>query len=181
GAHAFGVFGKNGGGLVEELGIHADIQMGTLSKSAGSMGGYAAGSKELIQYFQNMARSFIYTTGMPAMVAAAARVAVGIIASEPARRVRVLQHASVLRQGLRDMGFDTRDSVTPIIPVMMNDVSRAVAFSRKLLDRGIFVSAIRPPTVPEGTARLRVTVSAAHREDDIVRCLEAFRSIKNEL
>jgi 8-amino-7-oxononanoate synthase len=181
-AHAYGVFGATGAGLVEELGLQGKIpiQMGTLSKAAGGFGAYCAGSAELIEYLVNASRSFIFTTALPPAVAAGCREAVRIIQDEPARRELVRSHAGALRLGLREMGFDTLGSVTPIIPVMMGESERAVRFSRALLKEGIFVSAIRPPTVPANTARLRVTVSAAHTQEDLARCLEAFHRVRDK-
>lgn len=178
-AHAFGVLGPTGAGLAEELGLAEDIevQMGTLSKAAGSFGAYVAGSRELIDYLVNMARSFIYTTGMPPALAAASRAALQIMREEPERRRRIISHACRMREGLQRAGFDTLQSVTPIIPVMMGDAARALEWSQRLMERGVFVRAIRPPTVPRGGSRLRVTVSAAHTDDDIARCLEAFREV----
>jgi 8-amino-7-oxononanoate synthase len=180
-AHAFGVLGPTGCGLIEELGLETDvdIQMGTLSKAAGSFGAYAAGPRELIDHLVNTARSFIFTTGLPPAIAAASRAALTIMREEPGRRERVLRSAQRLRTGLRQFGFDTLQSVTPIIPVAIGEATRAVEFSKQLLERGVFVQAIRPPTVPQGTARLRVTVTAAHTDDDIARCLEVFKGVRN--
>jgi len=179
-AHAFGVFGPTGSGLVEELGLEraVAIQMGTLSKAAGSFGAYVVGSRELIDYLVNTARSLIYTTAMPPAVAAASRAALQIIQDEPQRRKRVIDSADRLRAGLKGLGFDTLASRTPIIPVMVGEAAVAVALSRQLMDLGIFVQAIRPPTVPAKKARLRVTVTAAHTEEDMARCLEAFRKVR---
>ncbi len=175
-AHAFGVFGPTGAGLVEAMGLEADVQvqMGTLSKAAGAYGAYCAGGPELKEYLINSARSFIFTTALPPAVAAAARCALNIIKCEPQRRARVLALAVRMRDGLKKAGFDTLESETPIIPVLVRKASVAVEMSKKLLERGIFVSAIRPPTVPAHTARLRVTVTAAHTDEDIDVCLEAF-------
>jgi 8-amino-7-oxononanoate synthase len=175
-AHAFGVFGLTGAGLVEEMGLEADVQvqMGTLSKAAGAYGAYCAGGPELKEYLINSARSFIFTTALPPAVAAAARCALNIIKNEPQRRARVLALALRMRDGLKKAGFDSLESETPIIPVLVRKASVAVEMSKKLLERGIFVSAIRPPTVPAHTARLRVTVTAAHTDEDIDVCLEAF-------
>ena len=155
--------------------------MGTLSKAAGSFGAYAAGSMELIEYLRNSARSFIFTTAMPVAVAAASREAVRIIRTEPQRRERVLHHAGMLREELTAVGFDTLNSTTPIIPVMVGDGNRAVQFSRLLLEEGIFISAIRPPAVPEGASRLRITVSAAHTDDDVARCVVAFKKVRDRI
>ncbi|MBF0485886.1 MAG: 8-amino-7-oxononanoate synthase [Candidatus Omnitrophica bacterium] len=179
-AHAFGVLGPSGAGLAEELGVSGDIdiQMGTLSKAVGSLGAYVSGSNELIEYLVNSARSFIFTTAMPMPIAAASREAIRIMQDEPERRLKVMQSAAHLRTGLGRLGFDTLHSVTPIIPVVMGDARRALKYSSELSRRGILISAIRPPTVPKGTARLRVTVTASHTDDDISRCLKAFREVK---
>ncbi len=179
-AHAFGVFGPTGAGLVEALGFEADVdvQMGTLSKAAGAYGAYCAGSPELKDYLLNSARSFIFTTAVPPAVAAASRCALNIMKSEPQRRERVLGLAVKMRDGLKGLGFDTLESETPIIPVLVRKASVAVDMSKKLLERGVFVSAIRPPTVPAHTARLRVTVTAGHTDEDIDACLEAFEHVR---
>jgi 8-amino-7-oxononanoate synthase len=179
-AHAFGVFGPDGAGLVAELGLghEVDIQMGTLSKAAGSFGAYVAGPRELIDHLINNARSFIYSTAMPPAVAAASRVALRIIREEPELRVRLRQNADRLRAELQGLGFNTLQSLSPIIPVVVGETPEALDLSQRLLERGIFVSAIRPPTVPKGTARLRVTVTAAHTEEDIARCVEAFAGMQ---
>ena len=180
-AHAFGIFGPTGGGRVEEEGLGQDvpIQMGTLSKAAGSYGAYVAGSEELIDLLINTARSFIFTTALPPAVAAASRTALRIIQEEPERRERLRRNADRLRRELQRLGFDTLERVSPIIPVVVGEAEAAVDLSRRLLERGIFVSAVRPPTVPQGSARLRVTVTAAHTEDDITRCVEAFAGVLN--
>ncbi|MFH0754147.1 MAG: 8-amino-7-oxononanoate synthase [Candidatus Omnitrophota bacterium] len=176
-AHAFGVLGPTGSGLVEEFGLEdqVDVQMGTLSKAAGAFGAYAAGSLELKQYLFNKARSFIFTTALPPAVAGAGLAALGIMRQEPWRRQRVLELAGQMRQALQAAGFDTLESTTPIIPVLVKDSALALDMSQRLLEQGVFVAAIRPPTVPAGTARLRVTVTAAHGPEDIARCVEAFK------
>jgi len=181
-AHSFGVLGAHGRGLVEELGVEEDIdiQMGTLSKAAGSFGAYCCGSKALIDFLINKARSFIYTTAMPPSVAAASSKAIEIIEQEPERRKKLLKNAMLMRKGLQALGFHTMDSVTPIIPVLLKDASTALFFSQKLFDQGILAQAIRPPTVPEHTARLRVTVMATHSKEDIKKALNAFGEIKKE-
>ena len=178
-AHAVGVFGKSGAGMVEEFGImdKIDIQMGTLSKAAGSFGAYAAGSRTLFDYLVNTARSGIFSTALPPSVAAAGREALRLMSREPWRRERVRSLAVVLRQELKRLGLDVKDGITPIIPVMVGDADRAVRWSKALLNEGVFVSAIRPPTVPAGTARLRVTVTAAHTDEDLERCVLAFRKV----
>lgn len=182
-AHGLGVFGEHGRGLAEELGVEEeiDIRMGTLSKAAGSFGAYCCGSKPLIDVLINKARSFIYTTAMPPAIAAASIEAINIIENEPERRAQLHENAQCLRQGLKSLGFDTMDSATPIIPVLVHDAATATEFAKKLLTRGILAQGIRPPTVPEGTARLRVTVMATHVKEDIAQALEAFRVAREEL
>lgn len=181
-AHGLGVLGEHGRGLAEELHVEEaiDIHMGTLSKAAGSFGAYVCGSKALIDVLINKARSFIYTTAMPPAVAAASIEAINIIEREPDRRAQLKENAQYLRQGLENLGFDTMGSTTPIIPVLLRDTSIATELAKKLLARGIFVQGIRPPTVPEGTARLRVTVMATHTKEDIAQAIEAFRIVKEE-
>ncbi|MBF0386606.1 MAG: 8-amino-7-oxononanoate synthase [Candidatus Omnitrophica bacterium] len=178
-AHAFGLFGATGAGLAEETGTagEIDVQMGTLSKAVGSFGAYAAGSQVLVDHLWNNARSVIYTTALPPAVAAASREAVRIMRAEPQRRQRVLASAAFLRSALRSLGLEVPAGCTPIIPVQLGSAKRALTWSRALLDKGIFVSAIRPPTVPAGTARLRVTVTAAHTDDDLALCVETFRKV----
>ena len=179
-AHAMGVLGPSGAGLAEDLGVadQVQVQMGTLSKAAGVMGAYAAGDKVLIEHLLNQARSFVFTTAMPPAMAAAAREGLRIIRSDHARRQRLLENAARLRAGLRSLGLSVPEGRTPIIPVLIGEADRAVQWSRALELKGVFISAIRPPTVPPGTARLRVTVTAGHTDDDIARCLEVFKSVR---
>ncbi|MDO8676008.1 MAG: 8-amino-7-oxononanoate synthase [Candidatus Omnitrophota bacterium] len=178
-AHAFGVLGPTGMGLVEELRLsdQVQVQMGTLSKAAGCFGAYVCGSAVLKETLINHARSFIYTTGMPPSVAAAAHAGVNIIVIEPGRRRQLLDNADHLRQGFKALGLDTMRSTTPIIPILAGEADRAVMMSQKLFEQGFFVQAIRPPTVPVNTARLRVTVTAAHTREDCEAFLEAVKTI----
>lgn len=142
------------------------------------MGAYVAGSRQLREYLINHTRSFIYTTAMPSSAAAAASKAVEIIQEEPVRRQKVLASAAYIRQELQLMGFDTMNSTTPIIPILMKDASRVMEASARLLEQGILAVAIRPPTVPVNTARLRLTVSAAHTREDIGRLLTAMKDLR---
>ncbi len=178
-AHAFGVLGTHGGGLVEELGLgkHVDIQMGTLSKAAGSFGAYACGTKVLRDFLINKSRSFIYTTAMPPALAQASRAALQIIREGSQLRRKLHESADYLRAQLEAMGFDTMNSSTPIIPLLVKDPLRAVAMSKRLLEQGIFVQAIRPPTVPMDTARLRLTAMATHTQEDLDQLLKALRTL----
>ena len=175
-AHATGVFGSNGGGLVSELGLAeaVDVQIGTLSKALGSLGGYVAGSAALIDWVINAARTFIYTTALPPAAVEAARAAIAVLEAEPERRERVWSHAAWLRGRLTAIGFRLGPSRSPILPVLVGDADRAVRLGEALLERGVLVPAIRPPTVPDGTARLRVTPMATHTEDDLAEAIEAF-------
>ena len=182
-AHGFGVLGQNGKGAIEHFGLEGkiDVQMGTLSKAAGAFGAYVCGSRALIDFLMNRARSFIYTTALPPAIAAAALAGVEIIENEPQRRKMVSENGELLRRELRAMGFDTLRSQTPIIPIVIKEASLALAFSQKLLESGIFVQAIRPPTVPANTARLRVTVMTTHTRNDLEYFLETIRKAGKEL
>jgi 8-amino-7-oxononanoate synthase len=178
-AHAFGVLGAQGSGLTEELGLadHVDVHMGTLSKAAGCYGAYVCGKKTLREYLINKCRSFIYTTALPPALAVTASAALKIIRDEGQRRQKLQDNSDYLRRKFLAMGFDWMNSSTPIIPILVKDASRALDMSRKLLQLGIFVQAIRPPTVPEGTSRLRLTVTAAHTPEDLDRLLQAFKTL----
>ena len=182
-AHGAGVFGECGRGAVEHFGCGQDIavQMGTLSKAFGSFGAYCCGSALLADYIINRARSFIYTTALPPSVAAASLKALDIVETEPERRASLWRNARKVRQGLNVAGFNTLSSASPIIPVVIGDEKRTVAFSEKLFSNGLLVAAIRPPTVPAHTARLRVTVTASHTQDDLERLLMNMKTIGKEL
>ncbi len=182
-AHGLGVFGREGKGAVEHFGLEGkiDIQMGTFSKAVGSFGAYACGSKDLVDFFINEARSLIYTTGLPPSVAAASLKGIEIIESEPERRKQLWDNTRYVLSALQEMGFDTLVTESPIIPIVVKDADLAVRFSRELLEKGIFVSAIRPPTVPQGTSRLRLTVTAAHTRRDIDGLLQQLEIIGRRL
>ncbi len=182
-AHGFGILGKHGKGAVEYFGLEEDIdiQMGTLSKAAGAFGAYCCGSEDLTDYLINHTRSFIYTTGMPPSVAVAAAKAIEIIEKEPWHRLQLHDYSHYLRHEITAMGFNTLESQTPIIPIIVGDARKAVEFSKKLFEKGVFVQAIRPPTVPEGTARLRLTVMSSHRQSDLDILLQALKTIGKDL
>lgn len=181
-AHGFGVFGDRGAGLVEKMGLQGrvHVQMGTLSKAAGCLGGYVAGSQVLIDYLVNHARSFVYTTGMPPSVAAAACEAVRIIEKSSDSRRELQKKANFLKQGLQGEGFEPSDHVTPIVPVIVKDSAHALSWAAALKEQGFWVQAIRPPTVPEGTARLRITVTAQHTWHDVERLLDALIKLRSQ-
>jgi len=182
-AHAFGVLGKKGRGAVEHFGLEGkiDIQMGTLSKAAGSFGAYCCGSSQLINFLINRARSFIYTTGMPPSVAAASLRAIEIMEAEPERRRKLWENQNFIVNELKRLRFDTMNTQTPIIPISVRDSQLAVEFSKRLFEEGILISAIRPPTVPQNTARLRLTVMATHEKDDLNFALDCLKKIGREL
>ena len=178
-AHGMGVLGAGGRGTAEELGLcpdDIDIQMGTLGKALGAFGAYVAGSKELIDYLINSARPFIYSTALPPGMAAAAGAALDIVISEPERRERLKKNAAFLKNGLLGLGFDTGNTKTPIIPLMAGSAEKACSMMESLFEEGVFAQAIRPPTVPEGTARIRVTVTSEHSRSDLEMALDAFEA-----
>ncbi len=182
-AHATGVFGPNGAGVVEEMGLRGDIeiQMGTLGKALGSFGAYVAGSRVLIEWLINRARSFIYSTALPPPMLASALAALHIVKNEPERRRRLWNNAAFLRQGLSRLGYRLGDTQSPILPVLIGDEETTMALTAALLKRGVFAHGIRPPTVPEGTARLRVSPTSAHTEAELDRALQAFAEAGHEV
>lgn len=182
-AHATGVFGPSGAGVVEERGLEGqiEIQMGTLSKALGSFGAYVAGSRVLVEWLINRARSFIFSTALPPSMLAAARAALAIVKDEPERRQRLWNNAERLIEGLSRLGYRVGDTASPIVPVLIGDEDRTMALSAALLERGVFAQGIRPPTVPPGTARLRVTPMATHTDADLERALLAFAEAGKEV
>jgi 8-amino-7-oxononanoate synthase len=179
-AHATGIFGGNGAGLVEALGLHGrvTVQMGTLGKALGCAGAFVAAAREIVDLLVNRARSFIYTTAVAPPIVAAATAALDVVAREPERRARVLRRSADLRVRLGALGFRVPPGDGPIVPVIIGESDAAMAASRSLLERGVFVQAIRPPTVPPGTARLRVTLMATHDDGDLAHALDAFAAIR---
>lgn len=175
-AHATGVFGPTGGGLVEQLGLTdaIDVQVGTLSKALGSLGGFVAGSRELVDWLLNAARTFVYTTATPPAVVAASRTAIRVLTTEPERRARLWSNAAKLRESLQRVGFRLAAGTSPILPVLVGEAKDAVRLADAVLERGVLVPAIRPPTVQEGTARLRVTLMATHTDADVEEAAAAF-------
>jgi len=177
-AHATGVMGERGRGSAEAAGVEDEVEIsfGTLSKALGALGGFIAGSRELVALLRNRARSFIYTTAAPPAVLAAALAALEIVESDEGKTLRekLLANAARLREMLREKGIDTLASESQIIPVLVGEVEAAVDLSNKLLERGMLVPAIRPPTVPRGTSRLRVSLTAAHTAEDVERLAVAL-------
>jgi 8-amino-7-oxononanoate synthase len=180
-AHSTGVFGRSGAGLSEHFGLQGkiDIVMGTLSKTLGSVGGYIAGKKELRETLVNRSRMFIYTTGPSPAASAAALESIRIIQDEPQRREKLWRNIRLLREGLLEAGYDLFGSVGPIVPVRIGDPSKAMRFRGLLRREGIFAPAIRPPTVPRGTDRIRLSVTAEHSKSDLDRTLRIFKKIRD--
>ncbi len=172
-AHATGLLGKNGRGALEHFDLenHIEIVMGTLSKAIGSIGGFVAGSKNLIDYLRNKARSFIYTTAPPPAACAASIRAIEIIESEPDRRQRLWENVRYAKDMLKKTGYDTMNSATQIIPVLIGVANTTVEKSNFLFHNGILIPAIRPPTVPKEQSRLRITLMSQHTKSDIDRLL----------
>jgi len=173
-AHGTGVFGDRGRGACELLGVEdrVAVRIGTLSKAVGAQGGFVSGPENLIEYLWNRARSQIYSTGLSPVVCAAAKAALEIIAAEPDRRQRLAEASLYLRQQLQvEIVAESRG---PIVPVILRDPHAAVAVAERLEKRGFLVGAIRPPTVPRETSRLRIVVTAAHRDEDLARLAAAI-------
>ncbi|HXV18505.1 MAG TPA: 8-amino-7-oxononanoate synthase [Candidatus Omnitrophota bacterium] len=180
-AHSTGVFGGSGAGLSEHFGLQGKIPvvMGTLSKALGSAGGYIAGKKELRETLVNRSRMFIYTTGPTPAASAAALESIRAVREEPQRREKLWRNTRFLREGLLGVGYDLFDSLGPIIPVRIGDPSKAIRVRELLRREGIFAPAIRPPTVPRGTDRVRLSVTAAHSKSDLERTLRIFKKIRD--
>ena len=182
-AHATGVLGKSGRGALEHFGLKANkriIQMGTLSKALGGLGGFVCASRELIDYLVNRSRSFIFSTALPAALCASALEAIRIIERDGNQRARLLSNADFLRAGLNSLGFNTLESQTPIIPILAKEPKLTMELSRRLFEEGVFAQGIRPPTVPEGLCRLRVTVMATHTKSDLEFVIDKFRKIRKK-
>ncbi|MBI4568899.1 MAG: 8-amino-7-oxononanoate synthase [Planctomycetes bacterium] len=168
-AHATGVFGERGGGLTDAPGVRgqADLVVSTLSKAFGVYGGFVAGKRAFIDFLRNRARTFIFSTALPPPTVAAALEAVRVAATEPERRARVLGLAAAACAGLRARGVEVLGEGSPILAVVVGDERRALDLSHRLFENGLFIPAIRPPTVPPGTSRLRISLSAAHEPEQV--------------
>src|SRR4030042_6382633 len=182
-AHAIGVFGPTGRGTLEhcQLSQEVDILMGTFGKALGCFGAYMAGKKSLIEFLINTGRVFLYTTALPPSVCASVLASLDLLDEEPERRERLWANVHYLREGLNQLGFDTMKSQAHIIPVLIGEPKTTMEMDRRLLESRVFVQGIRPPTVPEGKCRLRVTVMATHTREDINFGLEKFEKVGKEL
>jgi 8-amino-7-oxononanoate synthase len=182
-AHGLGVLGQSGRGSLEAAALgfaEVPILMGTLGKALGTFGAFVAGSEELIETLLQRARTYIYTTALPPAVAAATRAALRVLQDEPWRRERVLGHVARFRREAVTLGLPLLASGTPIQPVVLGSEAAAIAASESLRKQGLWAPAIRPPTVPAGSSRLRVTFSAAHSENDIDRLLESLAALPRQ-
>ena len=176
-AHGIGVLGDRGRGTLERFALSPDdapVLVGTLGKALGTAGAFVAGSEDLVEHLIQNARSYIYTTAMPAAVAEATRASLRLVDGEGWRRERLRALIARLREGARQLGIELMESETPIQPLVVGDSRLAAALAARLLDAGILVPAIRPPTVPPGSARLRITLSAAHEDEHVDRLLDAL-------
>lgn len=179
-AHGLGVLGQHGGGLLEHYGLTQNavpVLMGTLGKSLGTSGAFVAGSEVLIETLIQKTRSYIYTTALPPAIAEATRASLKIVIAESWRRDKLKQLAECFRLGAEQLGLTLTPSSSAIQPVLIGDSQTAVDISKALFDAGFLVSAIRPPTVPQGSARLRVTFSALHEEQQVDQLLDALNHI----
>ncbi|MDQ3487857.1 MAG: glycine C-acetyltransferase [Acidobacteriota bacterium] len=182
-AHASGVFGKNGRGTVDHFGMHGrvDIQVGTLSKAIGALGGYVAGNKNLIEFLYHRARPFLFSTSHPPAVAAACIAALDVLMEEPQIIDQLWDNTRFFKAGLERLGFDTGLSESPITPVIAGDSAKANALSDRLFQEGVFAQAIAFPTVARDKARVRTIVTATHSRDDLQYALDAFQKVGKEL
>ncbi|MBK9170030.1 MAG: glycine C-acetyltransferase [Bryobacterales bacterium] len=182
-AHASGVLGRNGRGTVDHFGLHGrvQIQVGTLSKAIGALGGYVCGSRDLIEFLHQRGRPFLFSTSHPPAVAATCIAAFDVLEQEPQRIGQLWENTRYFKEQLTKEGFDTGVSETPITPVMVGEAAAAHAFSAALFEEGVLATGIGFPTVPKGKARVRTIVTATHTREHLDRALEAFRRAGRKL
>jgi glycine C-acetyltransferase len=182
-AHASGVFGRNGRGTVDHFQMHGrvDVQVGTLSKAMGALGGYVAGSRALIEFLYHRARPFLFSTSHPPAVAAACLAALDILEQEPEIIERLWDNTRFFKSGLQQLGFNTGLSESPITPVIAGEGSRAMQLSDRLFQEGVFAQGIAYPTVARDKARVRTIVTATHTRDELQFALDKFKKVGTEL
>jgi glycine C-acetyltransferase len=182
-AHASGVFGKHGRGTIDHFDLHGrvDVQVGTLSKAIGALGGYVAGSRPLIEFLYHRARPFLFSTSHPPSVAATCLAAIDVLESEPHLIDRLWENARFFKSGLQKLGFNTGTSESPITPVIVGDAAVAMRLSDRLFQEGVFAQGIGFPTVPRDKARVRTIVTATHTREDLQLALDAFANVGPEL
>ncbi|MBM3767371.1 MAG: glycine C-acetyltransferase [Acidobacteria bacterium] len=182
-AHSSGVLGRNGRGTVDHFGLHGrvDIQVGTLSKAVGVLGGYVCGTRDFIEYLYHRARPFLFSTSHPPAVTAACLAAFDLLESEPERIETLWANTRYFKAALTAAGFDTGRSETPITPIMVGEAAAAHAFSRALFEEGLFATGIGFPTVPQGKARIRAIVTATHTREHLDRAVETLTRVAKKL
>ncbi len=182
-AHSSGVLGRNGRGTIDHFGLHGrvHVQVGTLSKAIGVLGGYVCGSRDLIEFLYHRARPFLFSTSHPPAVAAACLAAFDVLEQEPERIARLWDNTRHFKQGLAAAGFNTGISETPITPVIVGEAKTAYDLSRELFQEGVLATGIGFPTVPKGKARVRTIVSATHTTAELDRALEVFQKVGRKL
>jgi len=182
-AHASGVFGTNGRGTVDHFGVHGrvQVQVGTLSKAIGALGGYVAGPRVLIEFLHRRARPFLFSTSHPPSVAATCLAAIDVLEQEPQWMAQLWDNTRFFKAGLQAAGFDTGLSESPITPIMVGDGALAMTFSDRLFERGVFALGIGFPTVPQGKARIRTIVTATHTRDELQFALDVLAKTGREL
>ena len=182
-AHGEGVLGRGGRGIVDHFGMHGrvDVEVGTMSKAFGVVGGYIAGKKEIVEWLRQRGRPFLFSSAVTAADAAACLRAVDILEESTELVERLWDNARYFKKEMQRLGFDTGASETPITPVMLGDAQLAQNFSRALFDNDVFAMAIKYPTVPQGKARIRVMISAAHSKEDLDKGLEVFGKVGKQM
>jgi glycine C-acetyltransferase len=182
-AHASGVFGAQGRGTVDHFGLHGrvDVQVGTLSKALGALGGYVAGSRSLVEFLYRRARPFLFSTSHPPSVAATCLAALDVLETEPQWMELLWQNTRFFKAGLQTLGFDTGISESPITPVIVGESALAVRFSDRLFEEGVFAQGITFPTVARDTARVRTIVTASHTQAELRFALDTFKKVGAEL
>ncbi len=182
-AHASGVLGRNGRGTVDHFGLHGqvDVQVGTLSKAIGALGGYVCGSRDLIEFLYHRARPFLFSTSHPPAVAASCLAAFEVLEQEPERIESLWENTGSFKAGLTAAGFNTGSSQTPITPIMVGEAALAHAFSKALFEEGVFATGIGYPTVPHGKARIRTIVTATHTRAQLEQALEILTRVARRM
>jgi glycine C-acetyltransferase len=177
------VFGRDGRGTVDHFGLHGrvDVQVGTLSKAIGVLGGYVAGSRSLIEFLYHRARPFLFSTSHPPAVAAACLAAIEVLESEPELMSRLWENTRFFKSGLASLGFDTGVSESPITPVIVGEASLAMSLSDLLFEKGVFAQGIGFPTVAQGKARVRTIVTATHTREQLEFALDCFKAAGTKL
>jgi glycine C-acetyltransferase len=182
-AHASGVFGENGRGTIDHFHVHGrvDVQVGTLSKAVGVLGGYVAGNRNLIEFLYHRARPFLFSTSQPPAVAAACIAALDVLLEEPRIIERLWENTRFFKEGLVRLGFNTGLSESPITPVIAGEGAKAMKLSDRLFQEGVFAQGIAYPTVAKDKARVRTIVTATHSREDLQFALDAFAKVGREL